>query len=69
MESHLDICLSAIFLFNLSGKGDVPQKGRGPISVGLGARIECEPLSEHSTHSDRVTDIGSLLSFGPGFVC
>lgn len=23
MESHLDICLSAIFLFNLSGKGDV----------------------------------------------
>jgi len=56
MESHLDICLSAIFLFNLSGKGDVPKERR-------------EPLSEHSTHSDRVTDIGSLLSFGPGFVC
>ena len=63
MESHLDICLSAIFLFNLSGKGDVPKERREPISVAL------EPLSEHSTHSDRVTDIGSLLSFGPGFVC
>ena len=48
MESHLDICLSAIFLFNLSGKGDVPKERREPISV---------------------TDIGSLLSFGPGFVC
>ena len=67
MESHLDICLSAIFLFNLSGKGDVPKKRT--YICGLGARIECEPLSEHSTHSDRVTDIGSLLSFGPGFVC
>ena len=28
MESHLDICLSAIFLFNLSGKGDVPKERR-----------------------------------------
>ena len=25
---------------------------------GLRARIGCESLSEHSTHSDRVTDIG-----------
>ena len=31
---------------------------------GLRARIECEPLSEHSTRSDRVTDIGYLLSLG-----
>ena len=30
----------------------------------LRARIECEPLSEHSTHSDRVTNIGYLLSWG-----
>mgnify|MGYP004580462349 CR=1 FL=1 len=31
---------------------------------GLRARIECEPLSEHSTHSDRVTNIGYLLYVG-----
>ena len=31
---------------------------------GLRARIECEPLSEHSTRSDRVTNIGYLLSPG-----
>ena len=29
---------------------------------GLGTRIECERGGEHSTHSDRVTDIGQLLS-------
>ena len=29
---------------------------------GLGARIECEPLSEHSTRRDRVTNIGYRLS-------
>ena len=28
---------------------------------GLRARIECEPFSEHSTHSDRVTNIGYCL--------
>ena len=28
---------------------------------GLRARIECEPVSEHSTHSDRVTNIGYSL--------
>ena len=48
--------LSAIFLFNLSGKGDVPIETKRTYICGLGARIECEPLSEHSTHSDRVTD-------------
>ena len=31
---------------------------------GLRARIECEPLSEHSTHSDRVTNIGYCLFRG-----
>ena len=31
---------------------------------GLRARIECEPVSEYSTRSDRVTNIGYLLSFG-----
>lgn len=35
MESHLDICLSAIFLFNLSGKGDAPKERIEPISVDL----------------------------------
>ena len=33
-----------------------------PYICGLRARIECEPLSEHSTHSDRVTNIGDRLS-------
>ena len=31
---------------------------------GLRARIECEPLSEHSTRSDRVTNIGYRLPVG-----
>ena len=31
---------------------------------GLRTRIECERVSEHSTHSDRVTNIGFLLSSG-----
>ena len=32
-----------------------------PYICGLRARIECEPLSEHSTRSDRVTNIGYRL--------
>ncbi len=35
-----------------------------PYICGLRARIECEPLSEHSTRSDRVTNIGYRLSWG-----
>ena len=35
-------------------------KNRYPIFVAL-ARIECEPGGEHSTRSDRVTNIGYLL--------
>ena len=31
---------------------------------GLRARIECKPLSEHSTRSDRVTNIGYCLLEG-----
>jgi len=31
---------------------------------GLRTRIECERGGEHSTHSDRVTNIGWLLAFG-----
>ena len=34
---------------------------------GLRARIEYEPLSEYSTRSDRVTNIGLLLSLGAVF--
>ena len=41
-----------------------PPKRTLPYICGLRARIECEPLSEHSTHSDRVTNIGYLLSWG-----
>ena len=40
------------------------QREKNPYICGLRARIECEPLSEHSTHSDRVTNIGVLLSLG-----
>ena len=40
-----------------------PKESQYPIFVAL-ARIECEPLSEHSTNSDRVTNIGYWLSLG-----
>ena len=35
-----------------------------PYICGLRARIGCEPVSEHSTRSDRVTNIGDRLSLG-----
>ena len=35
-----------------------------PYIYGLRTRIECEPGGEHSTRSDRVTNIGCLLSWG-----
>ena len=35
-----------------------------PYICGLRARIECERLSEHSTRSDRVTNIGYRLPVG-----
>ena len=39
-----------------------PQREPIPYICGLRARIECEPVSEHSTRSDRVTDIGDRFS-------
>ena len=43
---------------------DSSQREQISYICGLRARIECEPFSEHSTHSDRVTNIGYLLSLG-----
>ena len=43
---------------------DSTQREKIPYICGLRTRIECEPVSEHSTHSDRVTNIGYLLSLG-----
>ena len=47
-----------------SAAKDSTQREKISYICGLRARIECEPFSEHSTHSDRVTDIGYLLSLG-----
>ena len=49
--------------FTLTAK-DSTQREKIPYICGLRTRIECEPVSEHSTHSDRVTNIGYLLSLG-----
>ena len=43
---------------------DSSQRKKIPYICGLRARIECEPLSEHSTHSDRITNIGYLFALG-----
>ena len=43
---------------------DSSQRKKIPYICGLRARIECEPGGEHSTRSDRVTNIGYLLSLG-----
>ena len=40
---------------------DSTLKKKRTYICGLRARIEYEPLSEYSTRSDRVTNIGSLL--------
>ena len=37
---------------------------RGRLLFSFRARIECEPLSEHSTRRDRVTNIRYVLSLG-----
>ncbi len=44
MESHLDICLSAIFYLIYQAR-ETPRKREEPYICGLGARIECEPLN------------------------
>ena len=49
--------------FYSSSQNTVPKARTYPISVAL-ARIECERVSEHSTRSDRVTDIGYVLALG-----
>ena len=43
-------------------------KKANPYICDIRARIDCEPLSEHSTRSDRVTNIGYLLSLGAVFL-
>ena len=47
--------------FTLTAKDSTPREQIAYI-CGLRTRIECEPVSKHSTHSDRVTNIGYLLS-------
>ncbi len=46
--------------FTESVKDSFPKETIAYI-CGLRARIECERLSKHSTHSDRVTTIGYCL--------
>ena len=46
---------------------DSSQREKPTYICGLRARIECEPFSEHSTRSDRVTNIGYLLFLGAVF--
>ncbi len=43
--------------FTSTAKDSSPKETIAYI-CGLRARIECERVSEHSTHSDRVTNIG-----------
>ena len=43
---------------------DSTQREKIPYICGLRTRIECEPFSEHSTRSDRVTNIGYRLPVG-----
>ena len=52
---------SLIFNFPTPAK-DSPQSEKISYICGLRARIECEPLGEYSTRSDRVTNIGYLLT-------
>ena len=49
--------------FTSTAKDSSPKETIAYI-CGLRARIECEPVSEHSTHSDRVTNIGYCLFRG-----
>ena len=53
--------------FTLTAK-DSTQREKIPYICGLRTRIECEPGGEHSTRSDRVTNIGYLLSLGAVFL-
>ena len=53
--------------FTSTAKDSSPKETIGYI-CGLRARIECEPISEHSTRRDRVTNIGYRL-FGGASPC
>ena len=55
--------LQILYNFTSTTKNS-PEREKRPYICGLRTRIECEPLRKHSTHNDRVTDIGYLLSFG-----
>ena len=53
--------------FTPTAKDSTPREKISYI-CGLRARIECEPISEHSTRRDRVTNIGYRL-FGGASPC
>ena len=53
--------------FTSTAKDSSPKETIAYI-CGLRARIECERRGEHSTRSDRVTNIGYLLSLGAVFL-
>ncbi len=63
MESSLKELAMYRIVIPAPAKNSSPREKK-PYICGLRARIECEPLSEHSTHSDRVTNIGLFLSWG-----
>ena len=60
LDSHqpLHIHLSFIVLTQLNPCTVSPKREKLFYICSLSARIECEPEGEHSTHSDRVTNIG-----------
>ena len=49
---------------DLRSKGDASKESRYPIFMTLSLWVECSLARSHSTHSDRVTDIGYLLYWG-----
>ena len=66
LDSHqpLHIHLSFIVLTQLNPCTVSPKREKLFYICSLSARIECEPEGEHSTHSDRVTNIGYCLFRG-----
>ena len=55
--------LTSNYNFTSTTKDSTPKETIAYI-CGLRTRIECEPFSEHSTHSDRVTNIGYRFFWG-----
>lgn len=66
LDSHqpLHIHLSFTVLTQLNPGTVSPKREKLFYICSLSARIECEPEGEHSTHSDRVTNIGYFLFLG-----